>query len=362
MALEQSSKADQRCLSSTVVPSLISTIEAPPIISETDSKPLPSEPGPDKLLPPLGGSSQTAAPLTPPEPDAHLDQGFKCEIQTLYEGPRKCQCCINWVEEYPQDPRAAVEEQADVKLKALIVRMRKNHDEGNPLVVDSIVVQSPSLKRTLGEVFEGYEGITADLKKLVFKSPFRQFYYRWPRFKQVLKRQEDEDPSALPFSRLLFDVLDVELHDVMAEVTDLIQHRVITYPLVWALFEPGKRIIATKDGDEQFLIVDKCTLGIDGCIVTAKYVDWDGECFGYADKHIKIPVFSGTQKITELVVFPTELYLSKEKAKVRALNRGLKFQTLRGLHYKLHLSGRGKVSRNIRINSARRQFLIAFSC
>jgi hypothetical protein len=84
-------------------------------------------------------------------------EGSECATQTLYEGPPKCNCCKNWVEEYPDDLRMQVEEQAD---------------DGKALVLDSVVVQSLSLKKTLGEVFEGYKGITASLKKLVFQVSF----------------------------------------------------------------------------------------------------------------------------------------------------------------------------------------------
>lgn len=106
-------------------------------------------------------------------------KGAHCTIQTLYEGRSRCFCCKNWVKEYPKDLRTAMEEQAGTKQKALVARMAKNHGDGKPLVLNSIVVQSSSLRKTLEEVFQGYRGITASLKKLVFKAPFHPFYYRW---------------------------------------------------------------------------------------------------------------------------------------------------------------------------------------
>lgn len=172
--------------------------------------------------------------------DMGAAEGSRCTIQTLYEGPPKCQCCMNWAEEYPDDLRDAVEEQPDVKQKALVVRMRKSHKPGKPLELDSIVVQSQSLKKTLGEVFEGYQGITTDLKKLVFHAPFHPFYYRWGVLEATLEHREREDPDAAGFTRLLYDVLNAELRDTITEVDDLVQHGVITYPLLWSLFEPGE--------------------------------------------------------------------------------------------------------------------------
>lgn len=115
-------------------------------------------------------------------------QGSQCAIQTLYEGPPKCNCCKNWVKEYPDDLGMSVEEQPRTKEKALVVRMGKNHGHGKPLALVSVVMQSSCLKDTLCELFEGCRGITASLKRVVFTSPFRPFHDRWERFFKILER------------------------------------------------------------------------------------------------------------------------------------------------------------------------------
>lgn len=263
-------------------------------------------------------------------------EGSKCAIQTLYEGPPKCDCCKNWVEEYPDDLRMAIEEQQQTKQKALVVRMRKNHGDGKPLVLDSIVVQSTSLKKTLGEVFEGYQGITASLKKLVFRSPFHPFYYRWELFEQIMQRQKLEDPDAAVYTQLLHDVLNSELRDVMTEIDDHISNGVITYPLLWALFEPGIRILTLKDGEpDRFFIVDSCNYnhekGYFGIVV--KFVDWDGHRFGYNRTAVAICQYSGTRAVNELNVIPASFHLSRQQTEANAIARGRRFVELRGYHY-----------------------------
>ncbi|ROV95022.1 hypothetical protein VMCG_08305 [Cytospora schulzeri] len=263
-------------------------------------------------------------------------EGSECAIQTLYEGPPKCQCCKNWVEEYPNELRMAIEEQQQTKQKALVVRMRKNHDEGKLLVLDSIVIQSSSLKSTLGEVFEGYQGITASLKKLVFRSPFHPFYYRWAALEQILQRQKLAEPEAAGYTQLLRDVLYSELRDVMTEIDDLISHRVITYPLLWALFEPGIRILSLNDGRPgRYFIVEDCVynrmehyLGIN-----ARFVDWDGHRFGYGKTTIPIFEYGGTRAVDQLNVLPASFHLPRQKAEADAIARGRRFVELRGCHY-----------------------------
>ncbi|KAE8317342.1 hypothetical protein BDV41DRAFT_561566 [Aspergillus transmontanensis] len=183
-------------------------------------------------------------------------EGSQSVIQTLYEGPSKCHCCKNWVEEYPDDLRMAMEDQPETKRKALVLRMGKDHNDGKLLVLDSIIMQSPSLKKTLGELFDGFTGITASLKK-----------------------------------ELLYGLLSSELMDDINEIEDHVRQGMITYRLLWALFEPSSRIVTAPMLNERFLIVD--SIGYDpkkGYFeVHAKCTDWDGKDFGYAN--IMLPIF-----------------------------------------------------------------------
>lgn len=276
---------------------------------------------------------------TPAQQEQEPPEGAHCAVQTLYEGRSKCDCCKNWVEEYPPDLRAAVEEQPETKQKALIVRMRKNHGDGKPLVMDSIVVQSSSLRKTLGEVFQGYRGITTSLKKLVFKAPFHPFYYRWRVLTRILEQQRHDNPVAAAYTQLLYDLLDAELSDIRTEIDDLLQHRVITYPHLWALFEPGTRVVTTADGNERFFTVmdnkfsnegDRETKGLS---VTARFVEWDGKRFAFAKTKFSINEFNGTQSIDELEILPASFHSARDEAERKAIARGCKFQDLRGFHY-----------------------------
>ncbi|KAF6835224.1 hypothetical protein CPLU01_04484 [Colletotrichum plurivorum] len=280
-------------------------------------------------------SQDPHAPEAPP--DATLQEGEECAVQTLYEGRARCTCCTNWVEEYPRDLRVAVEQKPEVKKKALVARMRKNHDGGEggrPLVLDSVVVHSASLKKTLAEVFQGYDGITPTLKKVVFRSPFRPFYYRWKLFEQILERQRREDPAAAAHSQLLHDVLGAKLADTMAELEDHLAHGVISAPLLWTLFEPGTRVVAKLGGESRFFIVDSCKIAGDGSLaLMVRFVDWDGQRFGYAKGMLSVPRFSGTRAIRDLNVHPAKFLLDQEKTEAEAIARGRKFESLRGFHH-----------------------------
>ncbi|KAJ4287099.1 hypothetical protein N0V88_007721 [Collariella sp. IMI 366227] len=245
-------------------------------------------------------------------------EGSERAIQTLYEGK----------ETY----------QLESKQKALVVRMRKAHGDNRekPLGLHSIVVQSPSLKRTLAEVFEGYKGVTASLKKLVFKAPFQPFHHVWDRFTEILERQKREDPESASYTQLLYDTVYAELRDTRAEVADLLENGVITYSLLWALFKPGMTVIACQPDEEaRFYVVDGCDYNHRGRYagLNARFVDYDGNRFGYANELITISSFGGTRNITELPAFPIGFHPMGEEAKAKAITRGHKFQDLAGIHY-----------------------------
>lgn len=261
-------------------------------------------------------------------------EGSELTIQTLYEGPSKCKCCINWVEEYPDDLRMDIEQQNQTKQKALVVRMRKNHSEGKSLTLDSVLIQSQSLKSTLARVFDGYQGITPNLKKLVFRAPFHPFYYRWENFTQVLNDQKANDTSASSYTQLLYDVLDAELRDVRGEIADLLGNGVITYELLWSLFEPGERVIAKIGVHWQFFVTKDSGLNKDGIFqVQGKYIDWDGSEFGYADATMQVCPFAGTRPVTELEVYPARFHTAIEDAESKVIARGKRFRDLRGFHH-----------------------------
>lgn len=112
------------------------------------------------------------------------------------------------------------------------------------------------------------------------------------------------------------------------------QHGVITYRLLWAFFEPGSLVYSPQDGSKRFFIATECQYNQKGYLVlSAKFVDWDGERFGYADKRLCIPSFNGTQKIKDLHAYPATFLASNEDKKAEAIRRGEKFQSLAGFRY-----------------------------
>lgn len=266
--------------------------------------------------------------------------GQQSTIKALYEGPEKCECCINWVEEPPEDVGLGIEQQPESKRHALLIRMKKSHDsERNPFVLDSIVVQSPHLKGLLARVFEGYDGITTSLERLVFQAPFYPFFYEWENLKDVVR--QEQDPVRKEHGRLLRRTLDAELKDSIALSKDHMRNGVITFKTLWTIFKPGIDVYASKEGFDaiyRLLRSSYKTLsgGAKAYRLYMRGIDFDGKGFGYRKANVDIQEFEGTVPFASLCACPADLYPGIHILKHHLHKRGERFQELQanGHRYK----------------------------
>ncbi|KAF2728325.1 P-loop containing nucleoside triphosphate hydrolase protein [Polyplosphaeria fusca] len=232
--------------------------------------------------------------------------GMLCDVKNLWEGKQKCLCCTNWVEELDEDVKPNPEE----------------------------TEASPLLKPLLEEVFDGFEGITAGLKKVVFTKPFAPFFYRWASFKKAVEAVEDE--ATRTHAQLLYDVLSKELDETITTYQDLLSHGVITYRYLWTLFRPGDLLLCQFQGQEMMMKLQNSDYESGGFCLYSKYVDWNGFMFGYASKNFIISPFEGTRPITDLDAYPIQFNSDAGAIESRLTTRGKQFVSLQGYHYKMY--------------------------
>lgn len=267
------------------------------------------------------------------DPDTTPEEGIGslCEAKTLYKGPSKCDCCINWVEEYPVDVKASVEKTLDAKRHAIICRVGKSHnDSKEPLELHSIIVQSPVLKSILGDIFTGYPGITTTLENVEFHAPFWEFLYRWDVLAKAGAGYESES-SEHKHVDLLIATLSSQLGSVHSVAKDLIQNNVITYDYLWVLFAPGTLVYSRLLDQDCLFEVEKTKYYKGQCqiyVLHCKYIEWDGEDFGWQTKRIKIEPFSGTKSVQDLDVYPITRHNAPEDTQSKLLERGRKFVSI----------------------------------
>lgn len=255
--------------------------------------------------------------------------GQQSTVKTLFEGPKRCDCCINWVEEPQDDLVSAIEEKAESKRHALLIRMKKSHDqERKSLVLDSIVVQSPRLKDLLSYVFEDYEDITTSLHRLVFKSPFKPFFHEWARLEQAV-RQQDELISK-EHARLLKRILKAELKDTLALSRDYARNGVISFEHLWTIFKSGIDVYSSDEGHDSIYRLVNASYDLKGRFfrLEVREIDFYGSQFGYQSSFLAICRFEGTKAVQSLDVFPAELHPSSHELHAALSKRGEMFREL----------------------------------
>ncbi|KAJ9134155.1 26S protease regulatory subunit 4-like protein 1 [Pleurostoma richardsiae] len=281
-------------------------------------------------------------------------------VQDLYEGPRKCQCCINWVEEVPTNlelsmPAMAVD---DADGPAIVIRRRVMRGQRKKqLNMHSVEIRNAEVRRVLLEVFAGLDNLLPQVRYLIFLAPFRQFFWRWDRFEKAVQDERDEAVRTILLQ--LRAVIRAELAQAFAVTKELVTHGIITQDFLWTIFPPGELIYSVADDADRFYILQ--TPRLRGCGYPSndlylKYVDWDGSKFGYWTTTIRFDDFLGTKKITDLKAFPARYLHDLDEIKAGCLERAQKFQSLAGIHYKGYRSlekssrdaeGTGRLDRRI---------------
>ncbi|KAL8798626.1 MAG: hypothetical protein Q9182_006520 [Xanthomendoza sp. 2 TL-2023] len=265
--------------------------------------------------------------------------GLISDVKNLYEGKPDSRGKSTWVDKYPDDLEEAAEN-ADSARYALLIRNKKAYDGRKKLAIDSIVVQSPFLKKSLGHILKDYPGVTPSLDRLTFKTPFKPLVHRWANLATALEAEDDLEPKC--HLDLFHRTMKEELQDDLKARDDYILNRVITWSTCWMIFEPGVLIFATEDKEQVALRLKSgsyiTTQHGNAFSLDCEYVDWDGERFGLGSTRKLIYEFPGTTAITKLTAFPLHYHENLSKVKKELIDRGKAFEALSGYRYK-HYKG-----------------------
>lgn len=274
-------------------------------------------------------SEETGPPVEP---------GTLLESKDLYRSdPRE-----EWAVWAPEDVGLdSKETDASAKFALIVKREKAQEEDGSTgLKLHSVKVQSPFIKKSLGPVFESYPGIQTNLKNLTFSTPFREFFYRWQEFCQASKLAQSDETGAAHF-KLLFDIVSAEIKPHIEEVGDLMLNKVISFNYLWAIFDPEMEIYSLVDGQHRlYRLTSSHYIPLPGggrlFEPVCQFVDSDGVNFGYNTAKLTIGQFGDVMKIVELSVFPAYMKPDIEPIRSQLIQRGKKFESLHGCHYKVY--------------------------
>ena len=264
--------------------------------------------------------------------DQPVPPGMTLDSKVLYREGKE----DPWGDWSPDDIDMDPEDTQEAKRFALIVRREKRLGQRSTLVLHSITVQSPLIRKVLGMVFDGYRGITTKLNDLTFNAPFHEFFYRWERFQQQIEQENDD--LVIKHIVLLQRVISGEIQPHIEKRRQLLDNGLVTFDYLWALFEPDAVIYKQSEGQDRLykLVNSRYSRSQDSeyFSLTSRYIDCDGVAFGYVTTSFTINDFDGIKLISELSVIPIHLHSQIGEIWERLWKRGSFVAGLNGFHYK----------------------------
>ncbi|TKW56190.1 ATP-dependent zinc metalloprotease FtsH [Colletotrichum tanaceti] len=281
-------------------------------------------------------------PKEPKKPLAPF--GSIASPKNIYKSPKDSDGNWTWVDKYPEDVEDAAENEETAQY-AVVVRNVKSNDSRKKLEADSIVIQSPWLKKALAEILDGYTGVACELDRLEFEAPFRPFVHRWTEFRAYLDKKkeevvvdDDDDDRTREHLVILHDILQYEIGHSIKAFEDYVAKGVITFEHLWMLFQPGAVVLAAHKGPQSAFELDETEYMENQCgkflQLRADCVDYGGKTFGRHREKINVPEFLGTKKITGLNAYPWAFHPDREALRAALVRRGGLFEELAGHHYK----------------------------
>lgn len=155
--------------------------------------------------------------------------------------------------------------------------------------------------------------------------------------------KNEQNPILILHLTLLTEYITADYSSIAKRLYPLLAHHEITFDLLWALFLPGTLVhtICAGSGQSRCLKLDwgeqKETLERGKFFqLDCHYIDYDGKTFGEATAVLEIDEFRGARRIDSLGVFPLAYHEDEAQVREKLIERGRKFGSLRGMHYKFY--------------------------
>jgi hypothetical protein len=238
-------------------------------------------------------------------------------VQTFFEGPKKCNCCTNWVERQPVEiPKQAQEKYQKAAIRIYKCKDHHGHDANGPkpsvmggltaVTFSYIEIQSPIIRREIGRILAEYGLETLSTETIKISQPFKELYFAHRGILGILKKQEPGTKEE-EHIQVLVDVLEEIFAEMMPEVSSLHTEKKISFKYLWTIFPKNIIVYSNQDGqDRLYEVVTMLETSVE-----CRYVEFDGLTFGWSTTEIPIHPFVGIQKISNLPVYPVGFHIDK---------------------------------------------------
>ncbi|KAJ4257572.1 hypothetical protein NW762_008697 [Fusarium torreyae] len=244
----------------------------------------------------------------------------------------------------------------DSQYEEFIFHVRRTFDWEGKYKTTVVDIRSKLLRECLQDVIGNIEG-TSLVDEIPKISPHILFLYlenmrhHLKALRQVKPAGESKKAHKKNKERLkekrkqlkvIIKYLDHEYETTKESLYPMLKNGLITFDLLWALWKPTTLAYTTTYGsttEPRAFKVEMAQLHhsiIKGSFyhVTGKYLEFDGKRFGHGNLSVEIEEFQGARKITSLACYPLQYHQNEDKLRSDLIERGKKFVSLSGVHYK----------------------------
>lgn len=237
-----------------------------------------------------------------------------------------------------------------------VFQVKRTFDHQGKYRYTTVEIKSPILRDCLKEavgdsrclnLVEQVPRLNPDSLFLYYED-FLRHYKKLKKTKAVGKKkadrkkvQKDQDIKAQQL-KVLLKYLQEDFAELREQLDPMLRDGIITYDLLWALWKPDTLAFTNAYGDEaepRVFKVDIATRQVtmtagDYYYVDGTYFEWNGKKFGQGSLTEQIYAWQGTRKITSLPCYPLKYHNNEAKLREELIERGKKFVSLSGVHYK----------------------------
>ncbi|XDG10147.1 hypothetical protein ABKA04_009762 [Annulohypoxylon sp. FPYF3050] len=231
-----------------------------------------------------------------------------------------------------------------------VVEYMDHHDEGGWLI-SKLDIHGFRLCGFLSRVLEDYPEANVGHTRTTLYPDMQGkldpcFIGLFHRMELYIKLSEDEDDHMTQKqAKLLLKRLKLSWSPVQYVVKESRATGLVAWKSLWTIFRPGE-IAIYREGDEnnneqsaakilEIELVPEHWVRppIPVYLVTLEVLDWNGSYSGYRKIHRQIPEYEGFKKVIDLPLYPLSYESDPEEFKERLVQRGGKFESLRGCFF-----------------------------
>ncbi|KAJ1331784.1 hypothetical protein MN608_05247 [Microdochium nivale] len=204
-------------------------------------------------------------------------------------------------------------------------------------VTNSINVQDASMRAVLDKVLAKYQDLDLEVENYTFAPPMMALVHRWEDLKAYYACATHV-PLKNAASALIAFLAPLVASSVASQAQTKRTDKV-SFPDLWQIFPPSSISKTTIYGAETVCRVIKyqkkpqTNSSPEGWAIHLEYVDWNGQETGWATTVVTIWDYNGHRRVTSLPVSPLSFARDEETIRAQMIERGRKFERLRGYHY-----------------------------